>query len=122
MFHRDITHFFVGLVAILVVLPTLFSGVAVAQGEEDIEITVTDSKYGEDSETVPIVIDDGDSTIPTDFPADGEQYNAIIDEYGEISPITLAQLITDNAEQGDVGGVEFSPIELAEIVDWNAGQ
>ncbi len=46
----------------------------------------------------------------------------VIDEYGEISPITLAQLITDNAEQGDVGGVEFSPIELAEIVDWNASK
>ena len=125
---RNKTRILVGVLAVLVVLPTLFSGVGLAQTERNIEIAITDSQNGYDNETVSIEIEQdtgdspSDSSVPADFPGGDEQYNVIIDEYDKIGPISLAQLVTDNADQGDVGGVEFSPIELAQVIDWNANR
>lgn len=87
---------------------------------DQISITVTDSLNGQDSETVGITVG---GKVPSGFPASAEQFNAIDNsDDSTLSPIEIAQAITENNQQGSVGGVEVSPIEFAQIITWNAGE
>jgi len=78
----------------------------------------------DDSQTATLTIAGEDpADVPEDFPGTDAQFGAIdANNDGELSPIEIAQAITENGEQGNVGGVEFSPIEFAEIITWNANQ
>jgi hypothetical protein len=72
---------------------------------------------------VTITVEEDAGDVPEGFPGNASQFNAIdADGDGALSPIEIAQAITDNAEQGDVNGVEISPIEIAEIITFNSEQ
>ena len=84
-------------------------------------------------ETITFNFFDGDTTttvsldaaegvpVPESFPADKTQFRTLAGESGDIGPIKIAQAISKNANTGSVDGVEFSPIDFARIVTWNAG-
>jgi len=78
---------------------------------------------GADTETVTVEIVDDLSPVPDDFVGAPEQFRAIDTEGdGELGSIEIAMAITENAEEGSVDGVEISPIEFAQIIDWNSNQ
>ena len=61
--------------------------------------------------------------VPDGFPGTADQFTAIDqDGDGELGSIELAQAITENAEEGSVNGIQITPIEFAQIIDWNADQ
>lgn len=89
------------------------------------EYTHVVSTDGADDATlgVTITVEEDAGDVPEGFPGNASQFNAIdADGDGALSPIEIAQAITDNAEQGDVNGVEISPIEIAEIITFNSEQ
>ena len=105
---------------LLIAIPIAFAGLGTTQTTDQINITVTDSSNGQDSETVGITVG---GEAPSGFPASAEQFNAIDNnDDSTLSPIEIAQAITENNQQGSVGGVEVSPIEFAQIITWNASE
>lgn len=84
-------------------------------------------------ETVTFDVFDGDTTTtvsldvtkgvptPESFPTDNAQFRTLAGENGDIGPISIAQAISKNAATGSVDGVEFTPIDFARIITWNAG-
>jgi len=90
---------------------------------QDVGDTISFDVYdGDNTETVTVEIVDL-SPVPDNFVGTPEQFRAIdTGGDGELGSIEIAQAITQNAEEGSVDGVEISPIEFAQIIDWNSQQ
>ena len=50
-----------------------------------------------------------------------EKATAVANDEGEITPISIAQSISESRQKGTVDGVEISPIEFAQLISANAG-
>ena len=90
-------------------------------GSVGVSETITFNFFdGDTTTTVSLDVTEGVS-VPESFPADRTQFRTLAGENGDIGPINIAQAISKNANTGSVDGVEFSPIDFARIVTWNAG-
>ena len=117
------------LLAIVAVLPALFSGMSIAQADSQIEIKINDSQNGQDSENVSIVVEqdtnetpaDGElPTVPDDFPGSKDAFRAIDNnDDGSLGSIELATAISNNGEFEDYPELEIGSIEFAQIISWN---
>ena len=118
------------LVAIVAVLPALFSGMSIAQADSQIEIKINDSQNGQDSENVSIIVEqDTNETpaggdlppVPDGFPVDNEDAFRAIDnnDDGSLGSIELASAITNNGNYENYPELEIGSIEFAQIINWN---
>jgi len=94
-----------------------------AEDQEVGDTIVFDVFDGDDTTTVAVEIADDSSPVPDDFVGSPDQFQAIDGSNdGELGAIEIAEAITENGEQGNVNGIEISPIEFAQIIDWNGNQ
>lgn len=101
---------------------------------DTVNFTLTPPSGVSVGETITFEVFDGDTTtavsldvtegvpVPESFPTDRAQFRTLAGANGEIGPINIAQAISKNSDMGSVDGVEFSPIDFARIITWNAGQ
>ena len=96
-------------------------------GSAIINITIDDSSNGQDTETVPVTIEDQqsdeeqqNSTVPSDFPTSSEQYNAIVGDGERIDTFALVDAIEGASDDGVYNGVEFDTFDFVDIIQWNS--
>lgn len=83
---------------------------------------------GSETRTVSVeVIEEPDTPNvepPEGFNADNaeEIAGAVAGDDGEITPISIAQSISENQQEGNVDGVDVTPIEFAQLISANAGK
>jgi len=81
---------------------------------------------GSETRTISVeVIEEPDTPNvepPEGFNADNakEIAGAVAGDDGEITPISIAQSISENQQEGNVDGVEVTPIEFAQLISANA--
>ena len=92
--------------------------------EAPVTLAVSDSTQGDTSAQTNVTIQvagDRPADLPESVPT--ESFTAVDgDGDGDLTPLELVNAINEDAEQGSVNGVEVSPLEFVDMINWNANQ